>query len=125
MELMTAGIAERLIHNDKVMLDTGECDDAVVVKYFDPMGAATWHVVSGTPLNADGEPDYEAGKEAADWHLFGHATLGDPWCAELGYVMLSELQSIAAPGRLGIERDLHMEPTTLKEVQEKTRALRG
>lgn len=125
MQLMTKAIAEKLIRNDKVMLDKGECDDAIVVKYFDPMGEGTWHVVSGTPLNADGEPDYEAGTDAADWHLFGHATLGDPWAAELGYVMLSELQSIEAPGRLGIERDLYMAATTLTEVQEKTRALRG
>ena len=37
---------------------------------------------------------------------------------ELGYFSLSELQSVRGPWGLPIERDLHFEPKTLKELQE-------
>lgn len=38
---------------------------------------------------------------------------------ELGYFLLSELQSVRGPLGLPIERDLHFEPKTLKELLEK------
>ena len=37
---------------------------------------------------------------------------------ELGYFSLSELQSVRGPWGLPIERDLHFEPKTLRELQE-------
>ena len=37
---------------------------------------------------------------------------------ELGYFSLAELQSVRGPWGLPIERDLHFEPKTLKELQE-------
>lgn len=40
---------------------------------------------------------------------------------ELGYFSLSELQSINGPLGLPIERDLHFEPKTLKELMNKHR----
>ena len=48
---------------------------------------------------------------------FGFADLfGDPSCSELGYTLLSELESVRGPGGLKIERDLWFPPTTLAEV---------
>jgi hypothetical protein len=38
---------------------------------------------------------------------------------ELGYFSLSELKSVKGPMGLPIERDLHFEPKTLKELMEK------
>ena len=38
---------------------------------------------------------------------------------ELGYFSLSELKSVKGPLGLPIERDLHYEPKTLKELMEK------
>lgn len=40
---------------------------------------------------------------------------------ELGYFSLSELQSVRGPLGLPIERDLHYDPITLKELMEKHR----
>lgn len=40
---------------------------------------------------------------------------------ELGYFTLSELQSVRGPLGLLIERDLHYDPKTLKELMEKHR----
>ena len=38
---------------------------------------------------------------------------------ELGYFSLSELQEVRGPWGLPIERDLHIEPQTLKELMKK------
>lgn len=61
-----------------------------VVKFFNPVGAATWLV---TELCEDGDA------------LFGLADLGFG-CPELGYFSLSELTAIRLPFGLRIERDI-------------------
>lgn len=106
MELMTPEIAEKLHANDQSVIEHGSCGDDVVVKYFNPCGAQTWHIVSGTPIDGHGEP-CDSPDDAGDWHLFGLCNLGDDQNAELGYLLLSDLKSIELPGGLGIERDLH------------------
>lgn len=40
--------------------------------------------------------------------MFGYCHLGDDEMAELGYVMLSELENLELPFGLKIERDLYM-----------------
>ena len=118
MKMMTKAIAKKLKAADLAFLDsdTGETSDEIAVKYFNPVGAATWYVTRGTPLaTVNGEPDYET-DNPADWHMFGFADLGDPVCAELGYMLLSELEAYKGPFGLGIERDLHYGGESLKEV---------
>jgi hypothetical protein len=69
----------------------GEAFDPVpVVKFFNPLGAATW---LATELYDDEDT------------LFGLADLGFG-CPELGCFSLSEIASVALPFGLGIERDL-------------------
>lgn len=65
-------------------------DPAPVVKFFNPLGAATW---LATELEDDGDT------------LFGLADLGFG-CPELGCFSLSELAGIRLPFGLGIERDI-------------------
>ena len=125
MKLMTKEIAGKLAAADKALVESGmeDSSDEIIVKYFNPVGAATWYITSGTPLQASGEvmlkdglADYSNPNEADDWHLFGFADLGlGQGCAELGYVMLSELESYKGPFGLGIERDLGYSGS-LKEV---------
>ena len=67
-----------------------EPDPRPVVKFFNPVGAATW---LATELDAD------------DDTLFGLADLGFG-TPELGSFSLSELASIRLPFGLGIERDI-------------------
>ena len=64
-----------------------------VVKFFNPVGAATWLL---SELDSDGDT------------LFGLADLGFG-CPELGSVSLSEIASLTLPFDLSIERDLHFE----------------
>jgi Protein of unknown function (DUF2958) len=64
-----------------------------VVKFFNPLGAATW---IATELFGD------------DDTLFGLADLGFG-CPELGEFSLSEIASIRLPFGLGIERDIGFE----------------
>jgi hypothetical protein len=65
-------------------------DPVPVVKFFNPLGAATW--LAGE-LYDDGDT------------LFGLADLGFG-CPELGTFSLSEIASVRLPFGLGIERDL-------------------
>ena len=44
---------------------------------------------------------------------------------ELGYFSLSELQSVRGPLGLPIERDLHFEPQSLRELRDQHRQERG
>ena len=91
MQLMTPELREQLIANGK----DREGEHLPVVKFFNPVGAATWLV---TEMDPD-ENDY----------LFGLADLGMGF-PELGGISLSELQNYRGPFGLGIERDLYFEP---------------
>ena len=88
MQLMPPELREQLIANGK----DREGDHFPVVKFFNPVGAATWLV---TEMDPD-ENDY----------LFGLADL-DMGFPELGSISLSELQEYRGPLGLGIERDLY------------------
>ncbi len=77
-------------------------DPTVVVKFFHPVGAATWYITEGS---WDGE----------DFIMFGLCDLGMGY-PELGYVSLNELQSVRGPLGLGVERDLHWTPKPLSAV---------
>ena len=70
-----------------------EPDPVPVVKFFNPLGAATW---LATELYDD------------DDTLFGLADLGFG-CPELGVFSLSEMSSVRLPFGMGIERDLSFE----------------
>ena len=105
MELMTNEIGSALAVADTDENINREAKDTpIVVKYFNPCGAQTWYISSGT-------------KEGDDWRLYGWCELGfGPGCDELGFVMLSELQSVKGLLGLGIERDLHYGQHMLAEV---------
>lgn len=75
-----------------------------VVKFFNPLGAATW---LATELDADGDT------------LFGLADLGFG-CPELGSFSLSEIQSVRLPLGLRIERDAHFDPHVALSVWAET-----
>ncbi len=70
-----------------------EPDPVPVVKFFNPLGAATWLF---TELDADGDT------------LFGLADLGFG-TPELGSASLSEIASVRLPFGMGIERDIGFE----------------
>jgi hypothetical protein len=92
MDLMPDDIRERLLASGAAKAET---DHIPVVKFFNPLGAATWLITEMMP----DEPDI----------LFGLCDLG-VGCPELGYVSLAELQGIKGRYGLGIERDLDFRP---------------
>jgi len=125
MKLMTSEIQAQLIANDLKVIETGESPDAIVVKYFNPTGAGSWYIVSATPVDGEGEPCHDDLSKLADWHMFGYCDLSQgPYCAELGYVMLSDIESIKDICMLPAERDLAFEatPHSLKKVIADTEA---
>lgn len=85
MKLLTQEIESALLAAPK---DQPAESTAVICKLFTPDAHATWFIT-------------EAEREDDDLRLFGFCDLfGDPTCAELGYVMLSELSNMR--GRLGL-----------------------
>ena len=68
-------------------------DHVPVVKFFNPVGAATWLL---SELDEDGDT------------LFGLCDLGFG-CPEMGSASLAEIAAVKLPFGLAIERDLHFE----------------
>lgn len=85
MLLLTHDQRARLIANGKT-----PGDHAPVVKFFSPVGAATWLF---SELDGDGDT------------LFGLCDLGFG-CPEMGSASLAEIAAVALPFGLTIERDL-------------------
>ena len=91
MILLTPELRDRLLANGRQR----DVDHIPVVKFFNPVGAATW---LATELDEDGET------------LHGLADLGFG-SPELGGFNLVEMASVRLPFGLGIERDLYFEGT--------------
>lgn len=68
----------------------------VIVKYFSPVGGATWLITEAEK------------RKNGDYEMYGYCNLGDDEMAELGYVLLSQLEEIKLPFGLNIERDLYL-----------------
>ena len=96
-KLMTAALGKKI---PKMESQDALGDDAIVyAHYFNPYGIGEWWI-----LEWDGKDE-----------MFGYADLGYP---ELGYISLSELESLSIGGmELPIERDLHWQEKTLGEVK--------
>ena len=88
MLLLTQDQRARLIANGKT-----PGDHAPIVKFFSPVGAATWLF---SELDEDGDI------------LFGLCDLGFG-CPEMGSASLAEITAVTLPFGLTIERDLHFE----------------
>ena len=91
MILLTSELRDRLLANGRER----DADHVPVVKFFNPVGAATW---LASELDEDGDT------------LFGLADLGFGY-PELGSFGLSELTSLRLPFGMGIERDILFEGT--------------
>lgn len=98
MQLLTKQIKEKLLRNSKdnqlaIEYDKPTIDFKPVVKFFNPIGGATWLITE------------------MDEHemMFGLCDLGPPHGSpELGSVHLKDLSEIKLMGgHLGIERDRH------------------
>ena len=91
MILLTPELRDRLLVNGRLP----DVDHVPVVKFFNPVGAATWLAT-----------ELDEGEDS----LFGLADLGFG-SPELGSFSLLEMASVRLPFGLGIERDLHFEGT--------------
>lgn len=93
-ELEAALRANLVARIDAVQRGEREPDPQPVVRFFNPVGAATW---LATEIDEDGI-------------FFGLADLGFG-CPELGSFALTELEAVRLPFGLTIERDLHFTAT--------------
>jgi hypothetical protein len=92
MKLITKAIENKLKKFPLYSTD-GVKEKKTIVKFFNPCGVGTWLVYEGNKL------------ENGDWEFFGNVDLG--YGFELGYFLLSDLESIRLPFGLKIERDLY------------------
>ena len=75
----------------------------VAVKFFTPDAQATWYITEGD-------------QEGDDWRFFGLCDLGHG--SELGYVMLSQIESVRGQLGLPVERDRHYTGTLAEAMQD-------
>lgn len=101
MELLTPALERALLERSNETLVTPAADTQPVCKLFDPCGAATW-VLFSLEADTDGR--------ARSWRAWGIADLGMD-CVEYGSIDLDELRAHRGRLGLGIERDLHFDPT--------------
>ncbi len=104
MELLTPDLHKRLLANG-----ANPADHVPVVKFFNPLGAATW-LISECDANRD--------------TLFGLADLGFG-CPELGSVSLAEIVAVRLPLGLGIARDSHFAARHPLSVYAEAARMRG
>ena len=103
-KLMTKAIRKKL---PPLYAQESKGGKAIVhLKLFTPDSSWSWYITEGSSIQD------ESGTEV-DFHFFG---LVDGHDKELGYVALSELESVRGPMGLPIERDLHWQPKTLGEI---------
>ena len=81
----------------------------VVVKFFTPDSGWTWYATEGQPVLD------EQGNEI-DFRFFGLVDSGT-YYPELGYFMLSELETNRGPYGAKIERDMYYTPQKLNEIE--------
>ena len=99
--LITDNLRVQLLANGAAAARGDERDPLPVVKLFTPDAHATWLLAELDPDDGD--------------TAFGLCDLG-MGMPELGYVRLSDLQSIRGPMNLPVERDLHFTPAPISEV---------
>lgn len=92
MKLITKTQMKQLLENGSI--ENSGKDHCPVIKLFTPWTSCTWLITEILPDNHD--------------IAFGLCDLG-MGCPELGYISLSELQSINGPFGLKVERDIHFE----------------
>lgn len=108
MSLITDEQRVELLDNGAAAAKGEERDPLPVVKLFTPDAYATWLLTEIDPQDGD--------------TAFGLCDLG-LGSPELGYVRISELESIRGPLKLPVERDLHFRPErTLSEYAQLARA---
>mgnify|MGYP001602377033 CR=1 FL=1 len=108
MKLLTKALLAslpKLYSTDGVPLEK----QLAVIKFFAPTGRGTWYV-------------FEGGKEGDDVLFFGYVVSPLGSDDEMGNFVLSELQSVKGRFGLGIERDIHFEPTLMGEILAKLAA---
>jgi hypothetical protein len=76
-------------------------DPIVITKLFDPAGSATWYLT-----------EYDPVEKIAFGFVVGLAE------DELGYISLTEMESIKGPLGIGIELDMYFQQKRLSEVKE-------
>lgn len=104
MKLLTKKIRKKL---PPLYAQDGKGEKAIAYfKCFTPSANWTWWILEGEPvLDSDGNEQ--------DFRFFG---LVDGHEMELGYFLLSELESVTGPLGLPIERDLYFKPKSLGEI---------
>ena len=79
-----------------------EKDPLVIAKLFDPTGSASWFLLEYDPVEK---------------LAFGYVT--GMTADELGYISLTEMESISGPLGIGIEQDMYFQQKRLSEYVKK------
>ncbi|SRR5258708_30828187 len=109
MMLLTKELRTKLPHlyaNEEKGMDA-----LALVHYFTPDSSWDWYASEGSPVDEDSY--YDTDKKKVDYIFFG---LVKGPSVELGYFSLKELSAVRGILGLPVERDLHWEPKTIREL---------
>ena len=104
MKLLTKEIRSRIppLYTNEEIGNEAE----IIVKFFTPDSNWTWYAT-------EGEPQLDDEGNEIDFLFYGYV---DGHFPELGYFVLSELESVRGPLGLPIERDMYFSTKTLNEI---------
>ena len=89
------------LFKDYPLYSQEDADDPIVIcKLFDPCGSASWFLLEYDPI-----------EKVAFGYVTGLAE------NELGYISLTEMESIKGPLGIGIEQDMYFQQKRLSEVK--------
>ncbi len=91
---------EELLADYPLYSQEHEEDPLVIAKLFDPCGSATWFLL-----------EYDPVEKIAFGYVQGLAE------DELGYISLTEMESIKGPTGIGIEQDMYFQQKRLSELK--------
>lgn len=100
MKLLTKAIEEKLAKTPLYSQEKNP-NPEIIVKFFTPWSNWSWFVTEGS-------------KEDGDWRFFGMVHGQEK---ELGYFLLSELESVTGPHGLKIERDMYFDGKHLQDLR--------
>lgn len=98
MDLMTKALEAEF---KKIGCQENVKDPLVVAHFFNPCGAGDWWATEYDPETRE---------------FFGYVSIFRDHNDEWGPFSLDELESVKGPLGIGIERDLHFEPTPISKV---------
>lgn len=115
MKLVTQAVLGKLLKFEPYSQDGAGLNAEILCKFFTPDGSWSWFVLEADAVETEGGN--------VDWRFFGIATDGEH--VEFGYFDFADMKKVRGSLTLPIERDLHFNIKTVRELRESCEIRKG